>query len=88
MAHEPKVVAGLSCLDVLARLSELVDGEVSADERAQMAAHVAACDWCDRFGREFAATLDALRAEAAAPPVPTEVGERLLARLAGQAPRV
>ena len=57
-----RVVAGLACSEVLARLSSYLDGELSADERARLEAHVAGCDGCTRFGGRFGATIAALRA--------------------------
>ena len=38
-----KVVAGISCGEVLDRLSAYIDGELSADERARMEAHLRGC---------------------------------------------
>lgn len=57
-----RVVAGLACSEVLARLSSYLDGELSADERARLEAHVVGCDGCARFGGRFGATIGALRA--------------------------
>jgi anti-sigma factor (TIGR02949 family) len=73
-----KVIAGLSCSDVLARLSDYVDGELPSDERARLEEHLRGCDGCARFGGEFSATVRALRALLAGPaPVPRELEERL-----------
>jgi mycothiol system anti-sigma-R factor len=73
-----KVIAGLSCSDVLARLSDYLDGELAAEERARVDAHLRACDGCARFGGAFGATVRALRAHLAGP---TELPEALRERL-------
>jgi anti-sigma factor (TIGR02949 family) len=73
-----KVIAGLSCSEVLARLSDYVDDELAAAERARVEAHLAECDGCARFGGEFAATVGALHAHfAGAARVPEHLRERL-----------
>jgi anti-sigma factor (TIGR02949 family) len=74
-----KVIAGLSCGDVLARLSEYLDGELSATDRARVETHLRGCDGCARFGGELRATVHALRARLLARPaeLPRELTERL-----------
>jgi anti-sigma factor (TIGR02949 family) len=73
-----KVVAGLSCSDVLARLSDYVDGELAEAERARVEEHLRGCDGCARFGGEFSATVRALRAHLARPQaVPRALADRL-----------
>ena len=78
-----RVVAGLRCRDVLAALSDFVDGTLEAADRARVVAHLDGCDRCARFGGGVVALLDALRAGLAEPP-PIDVGiaARLAARLA------
>lgn len=77
-------VAGLRCREVLARLSEYLDGTLAAEERARLEAHVAACDHCARFGGVFAATMASLRRRLARPePLAEGVRTRLARRLAG-----
>jgi hypothetical protein len=49
MAHD-REVAGLRCTQVLAHLSDYLDGELDPQTRAQVEAHVQGCDWCERFG--------------------------------------
>ncbi len=73
-----KVIAGLSCSDVLARLSDYVDGELAPSERARVETHLRACDGCSRFGGEFGATIRALRAHLAGPSdAPADLKARL-----------
>jgi anti-sigma factor RsiW len=54
-------VAGLRCGEILAELSGYLDGELSSLRRAQIEAHLAGCDQCDRFGKEFASAVASLR---------------------------
>jgi len=76
-------VAGLRCSDVLGRLSEYLDGDLPAPVVRQMAAHVADCDVCERFGAQFSDAVAALRATLGEPePLPPDVEARLKARLA------
>ena len=80
-----KIIAGLSCGDVLARLSDYVDGELPAPERARVEEHLRGCDGCARFGGAFGATVRALRAHLRAPgELPAEVKERLRRALDGE----
>jgi anti-sigma factor RsiW len=73
-----KVIAGLSCSDVLARLSDYVDGDLPAEERGRVEDHLRACEGCARFGGEFAATVRGLRAHLGAPvSLSGELEERL-----------
>ncbi len=55
-------VAGLLCSEVLASLSDYLDGELAAEARAAIEAHLAGCDRCARFGGGMAGALAALRA--------------------------
>lgn len=54
-------VGGLTCRDVLARLSAFVDGELPAVELERVQTHLRGCDNCERFGGEFGAVVAALR---------------------------
>lgn len=53
-------VAGLRCLDVLDLLPDHLDGSLDPSRAAALAAHVAECDNCARFGRLYGATVQAL----------------------------
>jgi len=84
---DERKVAGLGCGEVLAELSDFMDGEMAAERREQVLAHLQGCDVCEKFGGAFTAAIQALRR--------TEIGgskekdpafERLRVRL-GQATR-
>ena len=67
-------VAGMRCGDVLAELSDFLDGELRPERRAQVTAHLHGCDVCERFGSAFTAAIEQLRQGA-----PTLPGEALSA---------
>jgi len=76
-------VAGLMCGDVLARLSDYLDGELPDSDRHSVEEHLRGCDWCERFGGECAAIVGAMRRELATPaPLEDDRERRLRARLA------
>ncbi len=54
-------VAGMRCGEVLAELSEYLDGELSTGRQSQIAEHLNGCDVCERFGGAFTAAIQALR---------------------------
>lgn len=82
MRPEERDVAGLTCAQVMASLSAYVDGDVPADLRARIEAHVADCRQCERFGAEFVRLLAAMRRQLTEPaPVPADVAARLQAAL-------
>jgi anti-sigma factor RsiW len=58
--HE-KIVAGLSCGQVLDRLSDYLDGDLSAAEVGRVEEHLRGCDGCARFGGEFRGVVESLR---------------------------
>ena len=79
---EDRQVAGIRCSQVLALLSGYVDGELDEPDVKRIEAHLAGCDWCEKFGGEFAGVVRALRRELAKPaPLDDEVAERLREKL-------
>lgn len=59
------IVAGVRCRDVLADLSEYLDGALPGARVAQLQAHLAGCENCARFGGYVAGALAALQREPA-----------------------
>lgn len=83
MSALDRVVAGLSCRDVLHRLSPFLDGELPATEVRQVEAHLAECDTCARFGGHVGAMVQQLRGSLEYGPVPdAAIGQRVMARVA------
>lgn len=77
-----RVVAGLACSEVLADLSAYLDAELAPERVARIEAHLQGCDWCERFGGEFAAVVGGLRRTLAEPaPAPSDLIARLRSRL-------
>ena len=75
---DERVVGGLSCGQVLDRLSDYLDGDLAREAREAVETHLRGCDGCARFGGELRATVRALREHLlVAPRVPARVGERL-----------
>lgn len=79
---EEREVGGLLCSEVLAALSDLVDGQLPAATVAAVHAHVAGCDVCERFGGRFGAIVAGLRTALREPqPIDDDVAARLAERL-------
>jgi anti-sigma factor RsiW len=60
-------IAGIKCAEVLASLSNYVDGELADDVRQRIEAHVIRCTNCERFGGMFGQVVRAVRSQAAHP---------------------
>jgi anti-sigma factor RsiW len=75
-----KQVGPLWCFDVLERLGDYIDGELTAAQVAEVEQHLAGCEECTRFGGEFGAVVKAVRERlgvSATRDVPDEVARRL-----------
>jgi anti-sigma factor RsiW len=76
------MIAGLRCTEVLADLSDYIDGQLTPERRGQIEAHLRACAACERFGGRFGAAVAALRRTLTdAEPLDDGVSERLRRRL-------
>lgn len=72
-----RVVAGLTCGQVLERLSEYLDDELAPEDRGRLESHLRGCEGCARFGGELGATVRALRAHLGAERLPSTFRDRL-----------
>ena len=86
--HDEKVVAGISCSQVLDVLSDYLDDDLPPDARRQVEEHLRGCEGCARFGGEFRATVRALRAHLASGDLPGAVRDRLRKAMDDGAPGV
>ena len=75
---EDRLVGSLRCSEVLARLSEYIDGELGAESVAAIHEHVGGCTVCERFGGRFSSAVATMRRTLGAP---VSVDEALVARL-------
>jgi predicted anti-sigma-YlaC factor YlaD len=57
----------LSCKEVAARASDLIDGEMSTWEAFQMRLHLAMCKGCEQFVKQVRTTRDLTRFAVAQP---------------------
>jgi anti-sigma factor (TIGR02949 family) len=77
-----RIVAGLSCGEVLDLLSDYVDGDLPPQTVARVRAHVEGCDHCERFGGTFGALVSRLRRESvAASEIPSDIRRNLAERM-------
>lgn len=61
-------VGGLWCHEVLALLSDYLDGELAAEDKSLIDAHLSVCDVCERFGGDFAHIIKRIRSALGSPP--------------------
>ncbi len=77
-----RTVGGLRCSEVLARLSDFLDGELEKSDVARVEEHLLGCPNCERFGDNFGAMVVSLHRQADRPePVDSELVSRLLSQL-------
>lgn len=74
---EQRVVAGVSCDEVLALLSEFVDGDLDLDVRQRILDHIAGCNWCEEFGGRFSSLVTLLRSQSEAAALDEATSSRL-----------
>ncbi len=80
-AHE-RIVGGMSCGDILAVLSDYIDGTLDVRTRSAVDEHLRGCDWCEHFGGRFAEVVQTLRQQLGEPePLPPDIAARLRERL-------
>ncbi len=65
-----------TCSEVVALLSDYIDGELSVEDKSSVQAHMAGCPNCERFLRSLENTVDWTR-RVEIEEVPPEVIERL-----------
>jgi anti-sigma factor RsiW len=56
-------VGAIRCRHVLERLPDYMAGELPQEQAVQVETHVHGCDWCARFGGEYAGAVAALRSQ-------------------------
>lgn len=80
------VVAGMSCREVLHRLNDFLDGDLTPEEVGRVTAHLAGCHTCERFGGRVGALIASLRQAPAVASleVPPAAAVRLRERLAAE----
>jgi anti-sigma factor RsiW len=77
-----RLVAGLRCSEVLADLSDYIDGVLPPERREQLESHVRGCAYCEQFGGRFAHAIRTLRRALASPDaLDAGVAQRLRDRL-------
>ncbi|HEX4496126.1 MAG TPA: zf-HC2 domain-containing protein [Thermoanaerobaculia bacterium] len=84
--EDERVVAGLHCGEVLADLTEHLDGRLSRDRAERIDEHLTGCEGCRRFAGAVTAVVRAVR-QLPDEPLAPEIEERLLEALRhGEAP--
>ena len=77
-----RTVAGLRCSEVLAQLSDYLDGELEVSDTKRIEEHLLGCPNCERFGDNFGSMVVSLRrASNGTDPVDSKLVSRLLRQL-------
>jgi len=76
-----RLVGDLWCTDVLAGLSEYLDGELPPETADKVEQHLKGCPNCKRFGADMAAMLGSF--STLSQQIPADVSERLRRALSG-----
>ena len=82
--HPPaeRLVGGMTCSDVLAVLSDFLDGGLDAKRHKHVVVNLRGCTWCETFGGRFREVIETLRRELKQPePLAGEIVARLRERL-------
>lgn len=90
MSALDRVVAGLSCREVLHRLSPYLDGELAPAEVSKVEAHLGDCDACARFGGHVGRIVQQVRETLevhGAPEGLARMRERVMERVRGDQPQ-
>lgn len=83
--EDEQIVAGLHCGEVLADLTEHLDGRLRLDRAERIDEHLTGCAECRRLLDAVTAAVRVVR-RLPEEPLPPEVEERLLEALRGEAP--
>jgi anti-sigma factor RsiW len=79
---EDRAVGGIRCRHVLELLPDYIAGSLAAGNASLLEAHLRGCDWCARFGGEYAGAVAALREQLRQPaPLPPATRAALRDRL-------
>lgn len=73
-------IGGIKCSEVLARLGDVLDGDLDEHDRNRITAHVAGCPECERFGARYHDIVRALRESDVPPKVAAALDARLRRR--------
>ncbi|MFN0246376.1 MAG: anti-sigma factor family protein [Kofleriaceae bacterium] len=73
-------IGGITCSEVLARLDDVLEGDLDENDRTRIATHVAGCPECEKFGARYNEVVRALRESDVPPTVASSLDERLLRR--------
>ena len=77
-----RTVAGIRCGEVLAELSDFLDGQLAGERVRQIESHLRGCDVCERFGQRFSTVAQAVRRSLGpAPELEEPLARRLRQRL-------